>query len=135
MVRATRFSILLLLALWLSACAESGKDALRPHFADGETATGGDSTLQNSNGFMCAAAAESGTVQSGVAFNVRVMFSGGTAPYTIVGVDTGLDASGTTISGSITNTSGSLQQVSRRIPVADSAGHTASCNVMVIVQP
>lgn len=134
MVRATRRALFLLSALWLSACAESGKDANRPHFADGETRSE-DAELESSGGLGCTTSVGNQFVTSGSSFTVNITFFGGTPPYSILGGSSGLSATGATLTGSITSTSSQLSQVKRRIPIADSAGHTASCYVTVMVIP
>jgi hypothetical protein len=130
MVRATRFAILLLAAFWLSACAESPDNGVRPNFADGSS--GENATLSAQPSIACRAVAMANPAISGESFSVAVAFSGGTAPYS-VGTVTGLPASGGTVTGSITVSN--LSQVTRRLSVRDSRGLTGSCSFSVIVQP
>ncbi len=136
MQRTTRFGILLLVAILASACAQDESNAPRPTFAGGGAALPNtNATLRGQSDIACQAMPQINQVKSGAAFAVSLSFSGGTAPYALLGSTTGLPATGATVTGSITLATTTLMQVFRRISVQDSRGLLGSCTFSVLIEP
>lgn len=133
MVRFTRFSILLLAAVWLTACATEDNPDGRPSFADGTTRTDGGLDTQVGGGPVCTARPLMNQVGSGEAFGVTVTIVSGVSPFRIGG--SSIASGSVTVSGSLTNSSTTLMQMTRRISFTDGTGLTGSCSFTVLVAP
>ncbi len=133
MISATRLGFVMLLGLWLTACAKD-EGGLRPSFADGSTNATSNDTLSGNDDLDCQATPSAAEVVSETNFSVDVVFSNGTSPFEIVGFASGITTSRATVSGRVTLTGSADRRVTRRVLIHDAAGLTGSCSFQVVVR-